>query len=244
MSSLVVLPTYNEAGTVAAVMAGVRRCLPAADILVVDDSSPDGTASVAAGQAMKLGRAEVLVRPTKPGLGPAYRAGFSWGLGRGYDVFVEMDADFSHDPAALPSLVAPLDRGYDLVIGSRYVAGGRVKNWAVGRRFLSIAGNLYTRAMLGLDVKDATAGFRAYTATLLEKIDLATVHADGYAFQVEMTYRAMQAGASVVEVPISFVDRAQGESKMSRAVAREAMWLVTCWGARRLAGWRPGRTAR
>jgi dolichol-phosphate mannosyltransferase len=230
---LVVLPTYNESATIGRVLAAVRESLPHADILVVDDSSPDGTAELAEKAAAELGSIHVLVRPEKNGLGPAYRAGFAWGLERGYDAFVEMDSDFSHDPAALPQLVAPLERGYEVVIGSRYVPGGHIPNWKLSRRLLSRGGNVYADLMLGLGVNDSTAGFRVYTAPTLKAIDLDTVHADGYGFQIEMTYRAKRSGARIVEVPISFVDRVEGTSKMSRAVVTEAMWLVTRWGAER-----------
>jgi len=241
MRPLIVLPTYNERETVGPVLTAAQRHLPEADILVVDDSSPDGTADLVKQHANELGSVHLMVRPEKAGLGRAYRAGFAWRLDRGYDAFVEMDADFSHDPADLPRLVAPLEDGYDLVIGSRYVAGGRVDNWKVHRRALSRAGNVYSRTLMGLEVKDSTAGFRAYTATVLQKIDLDSVHADGYGFQIEMTYRAQLAGASILEVPISFVERVEGQSKMSRAVVAEAMWLVTKWGAQRAADRARGR---
>ena len=233
MRPLIVLPTYNERETVGPVLAAAQGHLPEADILVVDDSSPDGTAQAVREKARELGSVHLMVRPAKEGLGRAYRAGFGWGLERGYDVFVEMDADFSHDPADLPRLVAPLEDGYDVVIGSRYAPGGRVDNWRVHRRALSRAGNIYSQLLMGLGVKDSTAGFRAYTATVLQKIDLDSVYAEGYGFQIEMTYRAQLAGASILEVPINFVERVEGQSKMSRAVVAEAMWLVTKWGAQR-----------
>jgi dolichol-phosphate mannosyltransferase len=230
---LVVLPTYNESATIARILKAVRTSLPEAHVLVVDDSSPDGTAKLAEEAAGELGSIDVLVRPEKNGLGPAYRAGFAWGLEQGYEAFVEMDSDFSHDPAALPQLVAPLERGYDVAIGSRYIPGGHIPNWKLSRRLLSRGGNVYADVLLGLGVNDSTAGFRAYSARALQAIELDRVHADGYGFQIEMTYRARRAGASIIEVPISFVDRVEGSSKMSRAVVTEAMWLVTLWGARR-----------
>ncbi len=231
-----VLPTYNESATIGRILSAVRSSLPDAEILVVDDSSPDGTATIAEDAAAELGQIHLLVRPEKNGLGPAYRAGFSWGLDRGYDAFVEMDSDFSHDPEALPQLVGPLERGYDVVIGSRYIPGGHIPNWKLSRRLLSRGGNIYADVMLGLGVNDSTAGFRAYSAPVLKAIDLDTIHADGYGFQIEMTYRAKRSGARIVEVPISFVDRVEGTSKMSRSVVTEAMWLVTRWGAERAFG--------
>jgi len=227
---LVVLPTYNEAENVVAVLHKVRAALPDAGILVVDDGSPDGTADLAESAAAEVGHVEVLRRSEKSGLGSAYRTGFRWGLERGYDAFVEMDADFSHDPAALPALLAPLRRGDEVSIGSRYVPGGSIPNWSWHRHLLSRGGNWYASVVLGLRVADSTAGFRAYAASVLRRIDLDSVRAEGYGFQIEMTYRARRAGASVVEVPIRFVDRVAGESKMSGAIVVEALGLVTWWG--------------
>jgi dolichol-phosphate mannosyltransferase len=234
MRVLVVLPTYNERENIERLLGAVRAALPGADVLVVDDSSPDGTATIATRVASELGQIEVLIRPEKNGLGPAYRAGFAWGIERGYEAFVEMDSDFSHDPAALPSLVAPVEAGADLTIGSRYVPGGSIPEWSFSRRMLSRLGNIYADAALGLGVRDSTAGFRVYTATILEKIDLSTVQADGYGFQIEMTYRTRRLGGSIVEVPIRFVDRVDGTSKMSKSTVTEALSLVTRWGAERL----------
>jgi dolichol-phosphate mannosyltransferase len=173
-------------------------------------------------------------RHEKSGLGSAYRAGFRWGLDREFDACVEMDADLSHEPEALPDLVAPLSEGNELVIGSRYVAGGSIPKWAWHRRLLSRGGNVYASALLGLGVADSTAGFRAYAATVLDRIDLDRVKAEGYGFQIEMTYEAKRAGARVVEVPIRFVDRVDGESKMSTFIVVEAFGLVTWWGLQRL----------
>jgi len=234
MRVLVVLPTYNERENIERLLGAVRAALPGADVLVVDDSSPDGTATIATRVASELGQIEVLIRPEKNGLGPAYRAGFAWGIERGYEAFVEMDSDFSHDPAALPSLVAPVEAGADLTIGSRYVPGGSIPEWSFSRRMLSRLGNIYADAALGLGVRDSTAGFRVYTATILEKIDLSTVQADGYGFQIEMTYRTRRLGGSIVEVPIRFVDRVDGTSKMSKSTVTEALGLVTRWGFERL----------
>jgi dolichol-phosphate mannosyltransferase len=231
---LVVLPTYNESSNIERILRAVRTSLPAADVLVVDDSSPDGTSEIADRMSLELGSIHVVVRPEKNGLGPAYRAGFRWGLDRDYDAFVEMDSDFSHDPGALPLLVKPLDDGADVVIGSRYVPGGEIPNWKLSRRLLSRWGNVYAATMLGLGVADSTAGFRVYRATILNKIDLDAVQASGYGFQIEMTYRAKRAGAVIREVPIRFVDRVAGESKMSSSVVTEAMSLVTRWGIRRI----------
>jgi dolichol-phosphate mannosyltransferase len=234
MRVLVVIPTYNEAENIVRVLERVRRALPDCSMLVVDDGSPDGTADLVEKHAAEAGGISILRRTAKSGLGSAYRAGFAWGLERGFDACVEMDADFSHDPAALPALVAPLAGGHELVIGSRYVPEGRIPNWSWHRRLLSRGGNVYADLLLGLGVTDSTAGFRAYAASLLRRLDLSRVHAEGYGFQIEMTYRSKQAGASIVEVPIRFVDRVAGESKMSWTIVVEALALVTKWGAGRL----------
>jgi dolichol-phosphate mannosyltransferase len=231
---LVVLPTYNEAVNIATVLERVRQALPEASVLVVDDNSPDGTGDIVEKSAAALDQISLLRRDTKAGLGSAYRDGFRWGLARGFDVLVEMDSDLSHDPDALGSVVAPLADSYELSIGSRYVPGGSIPDWTLARRLLSRGGNLYADLLLGLGVKDATAGYRAYAATLLRRIDLDSVRADSYGFQIEMTYRALQADACVTEVPIRFVDRALGTSKMSTYTVAEALVLVTWWGTRRL----------
>jgi dolichol-phosphate mannosyltransferase len=233
---LVVLPTYNEQANIEQMLEAVRTAVPDVDVLVVDDSSPDGTADIAEKVGGRLGQVNVFVRPEKNGLGPAYRAGFAWGLERGYDAFVEMDCDFSHDPHELPSLLAVSAAGADLVIGSRYVPGGAIPAWSFSRKLLSRSGNIYANLVLGLGVADSTAGFRVYKATLLEKIGLDGVRANGYGFQIEMTYRSRRVGAAIKEVPIHFADRVAGTSKMSRSVVTEALWLVTTWGLRRLAG--------
>ena len=247
MRVLVVLPTYNEAATIENVLVRVRAALPDASILVVDDGSPDGTAKIVMDVGERSGNVEVLSRPAKLGLGSAYRDGFRWGLERGYEAFVEMDSDFSHDPGALPSLVAPLGEGYEVCIGSRYVHGGSIPNWSLPRRMLSRGGNIYADLMLGLDVRDSTAGFRAYAASVLERIDLRSVRAESYGFQIEMTYRATEVGARILEVPIRFVDRELGTSKMSTYTVVEALFLVTRWGAQRvldrLRGVRAARSA-
>ena len=236
MDVLVVLPTYNESENIDHVLRRVRAALPAATVLVVDDGSPDGTADMAEILGKELGSIEVMRRGGKSGLGSAYRAGFRWGLDHGFDACVEMDADLSHEPEALPSLVAPLTEGHELVIGSRYIPGGEIPNWAWHRRLLSRGGNLYASALLGLGVSDATAGFRGYAASLLHRLDLDAIRAEGYGFQIEMTYQAKKAGASILEVPIRFIDRVEGESKMSAFIVVEALGLVTLWGVERLFG--------
>jgi dolichol-phosphate mannosyltransferase len=212
----------------------IRRAVPAATVLVVDDGSPDGTADIAEQLGKQLGNIEVLRRHQKSGLGSAYRAGFRWGLDRDFDVCIEMDADLQHEPEALPDLIAPLSRGHGLVIGSRYVKGGSIPDWSWHRRLLSRWGNIYASVLLGLGVTDSTAGFRAYTASVLESIDLDRIRAEGYGFQIEMTYQAKKAGTSVVEIPIRFSERMDGQSKMSTFIVVEALALVTWWGAQRL----------
>ena len=232
MRTLVVLPTYQEAVNVVEVLRRIRAAAPATDVLVVDDGSPDGTADLAQAAGRELGGVDVLRRTAKAGLGKAYRAGFAIGLERGYEVLVEMDADLSHDPAALPSLLRAVEDGADLAIGSRYVSGGSIPAWSASRRALSRNGNRYAAAALGLGVHDATAGYRAYRATMLDKIDLGAVRADGYGFQIEMTYRVARARGTIVEVPIAFTERVRGQSKMSSHIVVEALALVTWWGIR------------
>jgi dolichol-phosphate mannosyltransferase len=232
MRTLVVLPTYQEAENIAEVLRRVRSAVPRADILVVDDSSPDGTAALAKAAGYELGGVDVLVRPGKSGLGSAYRAGFAEGMARGYEILVEMDSDLSHDPSRLPALLRAVEEGADLALGSRYVPGGSVPGWRRRRRWLSRNGNRYAAAVLGLGVRDATSGFRAYRADALRRVDLTTVRADGYGFQIEMAYRVAAAGGLIVEIPIQFVDRTRGTSKMSGHIIVEALALVTWWGLR------------
>ncbi len=232
MRTLVVLPTYNEILNVESMLRALRQIVPSADVLVVDDASPDGTAGKAQQLSAELGQIEILRRANKSGLGGAYRAGFTWGLERGYERFVEIDCDFSHDPKALPSLLEAANN-YEVVIGSRYVKGGSIPKWSLLRLMLSRGGNQYASLMLGLGVADSTAGYRVYSRSALEKIDFQSVTADGYGFQIEMTYRARHGGASIVEVPISFTDRTLGESKMSGGIIVEALLLVTKWGLER-----------
>jgi len=232
MRTLVVLPTYNEILNVEPMLRTLRKVVSHCDVLVVDDGSPDGTAKLAQEVADDLGQIDVLRRTTKSGLGGAYRAGFTWGVAHGYDHFVEIDCDFSHDPNALPTLLSAAEV-HDVVIGSRYIPGGHIPKWSLSRQLLSRGGNQYASFMLGLGVADSTAGYRVYSKRALELIDFETVRADGYGFQIEMTYRAKRAGASIVEVPITFTDRELGDSKMSRAIVVEALWLVTKWAIER-----------
>jgi dolichol-phosphate mannosyltransferase len=233
MTTLVVLPTYNEADTIVDVLRRIRAAAGPVDVLVVDDSSPDGTADLAEAAALEVGGVEVLRRPGKSGLGSAYRAGFRLGLDRGYDVLMEMDADLSHDPATLPVLIEAVEAGEaDLAIGTRYMPGGAIPDWPWYRRAISRLGCLYARFVLGISARDATSGFRAYARTALEKIDLDRVAADGYGFQVEMAYLVERNGGRLVEVPIEFRDRTLGHSKMSSRIVVEALVLVTWWGLR------------
>jgi dolichol-phosphate mannosyltransferase len=232
VTPLVVLPTYQEAENIETVLRRVRAAAPEAHVLVVDDGSPDGTAELAEKVGDDLGRIDVLRRPGKAGLGSAYRTGFAWGIERGFDVLVEMDADLSHDPDALPELLAVVDAGADLVLGSRYVPGGATPQWPRIRRFLSVWANRYAAAVLGLAINDATAGFRAYRSDMVRRIDLSHSRADGYGFQVEMVYRIVRLGGRIVEVPITFTDRVEGSSKMSGRIVVEALALVTLWGVR------------
>ena len=226
------LPTYNEAENIDEVLRRTRAAVPDADVLVVDDGSPDGTADLADALGDELGRVQVMRRTEKNGLGAAYRAGFRWGLDEGYEALVEMDSDLSHDPAALPTLLTALDLAADLVIGSRYVPGGSIPEWSWHRRALSRWGNRYAAGLLGLAVNDATAGYRAYRASMLRQIDLDQVVADGYGFQIEMTYQVVERGGRIVEVPIAFTDRVRGTSKMSGRIVVEALGLVTWWAVR------------
>jgi len=230
--TLIVIPTYEEALNITEVLTRVRAAVPDADVLVVDDSSPDGTADLARATAAELGQIDVLVRPKKDGLGNAYRHGFREGIDRGYEVLVQMDADLSHDPAALPSLLAALDSGAEAVIGSRYIAGGSVPHWPWYRRALSKWGNRYACFVLGMTVHDATAGFRAYRVDALEAIDVFSTRAQGYGFQIETAYRVARSGRRLAEVPIIFTDRVRGASKMSFHVMSEELLLVTWWGLR------------
>jgi dolichol-phosphate mannosyltransferase len=228
---LVVIPTYNEADNVRPIVERVRAAAPDVDILVADDNSPDGTGAIAGELAAADSAVHVLHRPGKQGLGAAYVAGFSWAVEQHYDVVVEMDADGSHAPEELPKLLDAL-RDADAVIGSRWVPGGKVVNWPAHRLLLSRTANLYTRIALGMPIKDATGGYRAYRLPVLEKIDFASVTSQGYCFQVDLTWRAQRDGFRVVEVPITFAERERGASKMSSSVIAEAMLRVGVWGLR------------
>lgn len=236
MRALVVLPTYNEAENITGILSAIRDAVPHADVLVVDDNSPDGTGELAEKVARERGQITVLHRPAKGGLGRAYRAGFRKGLDAGYEVLIEMDADFSHDPVSLVDLISAVEQGSSLAIGSRYVPGGAIPDWPFARRAISRLGNFYARLMLGIPVQDATAGFRAYRSEMLRKIDLESVAADGYGFQVEMAYRVFRLGGTLTEIPIVFRDREHGHSKMSLRIVVEALLLVTWWGLRDLGG--------
>jgi dolichol-phosphate mannosyltransferase len=228
----VVIPTYNERENLEGIVAGVRAAVPDADVLIVDDNSPDGTGELADKLALADDRTHVLHRTEKAGLGAAYLAGFGWALDRGYDALVEMDADGSHDPAELPDLLAALGTA-DLVVGSRWVKGGTVRNWPRSREILSRGGNAYARFALGLSVHDATGGYRAYRAEALRDLGLHAVRSQGYCFQIELTARAAQAGKVITEVPITFTERVRGSSKMSNAIVAEALVRVTQWGVTR-----------
>ena len=227
---LVIIPTYNERENVEDIVGRTLSAVVTSHVLVVDDSSPDGTGELADKLALAHDRVHVLHRRTKSGLGAAYIDGFDWGLAQGYDVLVEMDADGSHAPEQLPLLLNALGKA-DLVLGSRWVPGGSVVNWPKSREILSRGGNLYTRVALGISLHDVTGGYRAYRRAVLEGIDYAAVASEGYCFQVDLAWRALLAGFRVVEVPIRFAERERGESKMSGSIVREALLRVTQWGA-------------
>lgn len=225
----VIMPTYNERENVEAMAGRVRAAVPDADLLVVDDNSPDGTGDLADKLAAEDPHIHVLHRPGKAGLGAAYLAGFQWALDRGYGAMVEMDADGSHQPEELPKLLSALS-GADLVLGSRWVPGGTVQNWPRSREFLSRGANIYTRLALGIQIRDATGGYRAYRASTLRRIGIGDIHSQGYCFQVDLVLRTLRAGLTVTEVPITFVERLHGASKMSRSIILEAFWRVALWG--------------
>lgn len=224
--TLIVVPTYNERDNVEEVVKHFLAPVPHAHLLFVDDNSPDGTGEVLDRLAAADRRIFVLHRPGKLGLGTAYIDGFRWGMERGYELLFEMDADFSHDPTYLPGMVELASRDADVVIGSRYVDGGGTRNWGLGRKLISRGGSLYARTILGVKVKDVTAGFICWRKSALEAIDLQKIQSNGYSFQIEMKYRAISAGLRVVETPIVFVDRRVGQSKMSRKIFAEAMTMV------------------
>jgi len=228
---VVLIPTYNERENVSLIVSRLRAAVPEADVLVLDDNSPDGTGAIADRLAADDGQVRVLHRESKEGLGAAYLAGFAWALERDYDVMVEMDADGSHQPEQLRSLLVALADA-DVVLGSRWVPGGSVVNWPIHRKVLSVGGNVYVRVLLGMPIGDATGGFRAYRASALRTLDLQKVASQGYCFQVDLAWRAIRAGLSVVEVPITFVERTIGDSKMSQDIVNESLRSITMWGAR------------
>lgn len=231
-STLVLLPTYQERENIETVLRQLRIAVPHATVLVIDDGSPDGTAERAEELNGEIGGIETLRRTEKAGLGSAYRAGAAWGLERGYELMVQMDADLSHDPQALPELLAARDAAdADLVIGSRYIPGGAIPDWTRRRRLLSKWGNAYVRLCLALPIHDATTGYRVWTAATIKDIDLLGTQAEGYGFVIESNYRASRQGHRIVEVPIVFRDRRWGKSKMSLRIILEALALVTRWGA-------------
>lgn len=231
---VVALPTYNELENLPHIIPEIVS--HGYRLLIIDDNSPDGTGQLADSFAVDLPSVSVLHRRAKTGLGPAYVAGFEKALSEDAEIIIEMDADLSHDPGDLPRLVEAIDNGADLAIGSRYVPGGSTPDWPLHRRLISKGGNLYARVMLGIPIRDATAGFRAYRAASLRDLPFREAEASGYGFQVEMAWRAEQAGLAIVEIPISFRDRTRGTSKMGMSIVLEAMRLVTLWGIARLAG--------
>jgi dolichol-phosphate mannosyltransferase len=224
--ALICIPTYNERDNVEAIARAALAADRRVDVLVIDDNSPDGTGRIADRLAASEPRLHVLHRPSKQGLGRAYLDGFRWALERGYELILEMDADFSHDPKYLPRFLDAAQAGVDLVLGSRYVDGGGTVNWGRVRKLVSQGGSLYARTVLGLDLRDLTGGFKCFRRRVLESIDLASVHSTGYAFQIELTYRAIKKGFKVIEIPIVFEDRRVGHSKMSWRIALEALAMV------------------
>ena len=236
MKRLIIIPTYNEAQNAPVLIRRLSKHIPDSEILVIDDGSPDGTAEVVEGLQKEIGGIHILKRNKKSGLGSAYRTGFAWGLERGYSELIEMDADMSHRVRDLAKMlsVKGANPSTSLVIGSCWIEGGATTNWSKSRELLSRTANLYVRLMLGMGVKDATAGFRIYSADILRKIDLTSIKSEGYSFQIEMTREVRRLGGSIVEVPITFREREQGVSKMSKKIVREAMFLVTVWGLKRV----------
>lgn len=232
MRVLTIIPTYNELESLPKTLARLRAAVPESDVLIADDNSPDGTGDLADGFAANDPQVHVLHRAGKEGLGAAYLAGFTWGLEAGYDVLVEMDADGSHQPEQLPLLLDAVEQGADLVLGSRWIPGGKVVNWPLHRKLISTCGSLYSRLILGIPIRDVTGGYRAFKRSTLEQLDFNSVESVGYGFQVDMLWRVCQKGLKVVEVPITFVEREFGASKMSGNIVQEAMINVTKWGLR------------
>lgn len=233
--ALLVIPTYNESAGISSLLNLVMETHPTLNVLVVDDASPDGTGALANDHAASNDRIDVLHRESKLGLGSAYIAGFKLGLEREFDLFLEMDADLSHDPADIPRLIEAASLA-DLAIGSRYVSGGAVVGWSAGRHLLSRSANTYARALLGFPIRDSTSGFRCYRREVLEAVGLGSVESEGYAFQIDLAYRAWRLGFDVVEIPITFRERSTGRSKMSRNIIMEGILSVTGWGLRDLPG--------
>jgi dolichol-phosphate mannosyltransferase len=242
--TLVCVPTYQEAANVDRFLRAVRSAAPQADILVCDDNSPDGTGDIAERVGAEVGQVEVLHRPAKTGLGEAYREAFGLALDRGYERLVQIDADLSHDPQVIPKLLKAIDDGADVAIGSRYVEGGQIPHWPWFRRALSKVGNRYAGIVLGLKVRDATSGYRAYRAETLREIDLAATRAKGYGFQIETAYRIGTVRGAVKEEPIIFTDRVRGYSKMTWGIFAEELLLVTWWGVRDRVTFKKARTRR
>ncbi|TPW77957.1 polyprenol monophosphomannose synthase [Schumannella soli] len=240
MTTLICIPTYDEAENIADIVRRTLAAVPAAHILIADDDSPDGTGMIADRLALADSRVHVLHRTAKQGLGAAYTAAFSWGQRNGFDVLVEMDADGSHRPEQLPRLLDALERGADVALGSRWVTGGAVEGWPLSRRFISKGGSAYARLALGIRQRDVTGGYRAYRAAALREIGPEGTQSAGYSFQIELLFNAVKAGLRIVEVPITFADRTLGTSKMSTRIVLEAMWRVTVWGVQAL----PSRWAR
>ena len=232
MRVVTIIPTFNEIDSLPRTVARLRAAVPASDVLVVDDNSPDGTGKLADSLATGDSAIHVLHRRGKEGLGAAYIAGFKWGLDAGYDVLVEMDADGSHQPEELQRLLDALDAGADMAKGSRWIRGGKVVNWPLHRKLLSLGGSLYSRILLGVGIKDITGGYNAFKSTTLRRIDLESVESVGYCFQIDLTWKTLKAGLSVREVPITFVEREFGDSKMSGNIVLESIMLVTKWGLR------------
>ncbi|WP_329279552.1 polyprenol monophosphomannose synthase [Streptomyces sp. NBC_01451] len=242
-TALAIIPTYNEAENIKKIVGRVREAVPEVHVLVADDNSPDGTGKLADELAAEDDQVQVLHRKGKEGLGAAYLAGFQWGMDNGYGVLIEMDADGSHQPEELPRLLTAL-KGADLVLGSRWVPGGRVVNWPKSREFISRGGSLYSRVLLDVPIRDVTGGYRAFRRETLEGLGLDEVASQGYCFQVDLARRAIRAGYHVVEVPITFVEREHGDSKMSRDILIEALWRVTTWGVGERVNRARGRTRK
>ena len=235
MKRLIIIPTFNESMNVPVLIKRIFKHIPESSILVIDDGSPDGTAEIVESLQQEFSNLHILKRKEKSGLGSAYRLGFVWGLERGFDELVEMDADMSHRVRDLSKMIEAKNSAPDtsLIIGSRWIKGGRTENWSKARELLSRSANLYVRFMLGMGVKDSTAGFRIYSADILRKINLSAIKSEGYSFQIEMTRAVYENGGKIIEVPITFREREQGVSKMSKKIVKEAMMLVTIWGLRR-----------